>query len=115
MCFLLQLEKLVSLVEQQSSSGIRERTSFLVLTRTLLLGLGELSETQHLLTAQRVFALLEPPLLELITGDDDLQVSEHHVPILHFKIKLLSISLKFIYFFSKLNNIFLCRPHVLFC
>ncbi|XP_034426314.1 HEAT repeat-containing protein 1 isoform X1 [Hippoglossus hippoglossus] len=67
------LEKLVSLVEQQWSSGVRERTSFLVLTRTLLLCLGELSETQHLLTAQRVFTLLEPPLLELIAGDDDVQ------------------------------------------
>ena len=80
-CFLLQLEKLVSLVEQQRSSGLRERTSFLVLTRTLLLGLGGLSETQHLLTAQRLFTLLEPPLLELIAGDDDAQVSEYHVLI----------------------------------
>ncbi|XP_069374153.1 HEAT repeat-containing protein 1 isoform X2 [Paralichthys olivaceus] len=67
------LEKLVSLVEQQWSSNLRERTSFLVLTRTLLLCLGELSETQHLLTAQRVFSLLEPPLLELIARDDDVQ------------------------------------------
>ncbi|XP_062234895.1 HEAT repeat-containing protein 1 isoform X2 [Platichthys flesus] len=67
------LEKLVSLVEQQWSSGLRGRTSFLVLTRTLLLGLGELGETQHLLTAQRVFTLLERPLLELIAGDDDVQ------------------------------------------
>ncbi|XP_060950975.1 HEAT repeat-containing protein 1-like [Limanda limanda] len=67
------LEKLVSLVEQQWSSALRGRTSFLVLTRTLLLGLGGLSETQHLLTAQRVFMLLEPPLLELIAADPDVQ------------------------------------------
>lgn len=37
-----------------------------MLTQTLLLGLGELTETQHLLTAHRVYLLLERPLLELI-------------------------------------------------
>uniref|UniRef100_UPI0037E97E07 HEAT repeat-containing protein 1 n=1 Tax=Semicossyphus pulcher TaxID=241346 RepID=UPI0037E97E07 len=58
------LEKLALSVEQQRGSGLRARASFLVLTRTLLLGLGELSGTQHLLTAQRVYLLLEPPLLE---------------------------------------------------
>ncbi len=46
-----------------------------MLTQTLLLGLSELSETQHLLTAQRVYMLLEPPLLEL-TRDDDAQVRQ---------------------------------------
>ncbi|XP_037610453.1 HEAT repeat-containing protein 1 isoform X2 [Sebastes umbrosus] len=63
------LEKLsLSVEQQQRGSGLRARTSFLVLTQTLLLGLGELSETQHLLTAQRVYTLLETPLLEVI-GD----------------------------------------------
>ncbi|XP_070846670.1 HEAT repeat-containing protein 1 [Chaetodon trifascialis] len=60
------LEKLAQSVEQQRGAGLRARATFLVLTRTLLLGLGELSETQHLLTAQRVYTLLEPPLLEVI-------------------------------------------------
>lgn len=68
-----QLEKLALLVEQQRGSGLRARASFLVLTRTLLLGLGELSETQHLLTAQRIYMLLEPPLLDVIR-DDSAQV-----------------------------------------
>uniref|UniRef100_A0A3Q0SAU3 HEAT repeat-containing protein 1 n=1 Tax=Amphilophus citrinellus TaxID=61819 RepID=A0A3Q0SAU3_AMPCI len=63
------LENLALLVEQQRGSGLRDRAAFLVLTRTLLLGLGELSETQHLLTAQRVFVLLERPLLEIIRSD----------------------------------------------
>lgn len=53
-------------VEQQQGGDARARASFLVLTQTLLLSLGELNETQHLLTAQRVYLLLEPPLLELI-------------------------------------------------
>uniref|UniRef100_A0A3Q1INU8 HEAT repeat-containing protein 1 n=1 Tax=Anabas testudineus TaxID=64144 RepID=A0A3Q1INU8_ANATE len=72
------LEKLVLTVEQQKGSGLRVRTSFLVLTQTLLLGLGELSETQHLLTAQRVYTLLEPPLLE-VTRNEDAQVSQQTV------------------------------------
>uniref|UniRef100_A0A8D3E7J4 HEAT repeat-containing protein 1 n=1 Tax=Scophthalmus maximus TaxID=52904 RepID=A0A8D3E7J4_SCOMX len=78
---LRQVEKLLVLVEEQRSSGPRTRTSFLVLTRTLLLGLGGLSETQHLLYAQRLFALLERPLLEVVAGDDHVQVRgsfSHH-------------------------------------
>lgn len=71
--FVPQLEKLALLVEQQRGSALRARASFLVLTRTLLLGLGELSETQHLLTAQRIYMLLEPPLLDVIR-DDSAQV-----------------------------------------
>lgn len=71
--FVPQLEKLALLVEQQQGSALRARASFLVLTRTLLLGLGELSETQHLLTAQRIYMLLEPPLLDVIR-DDSAQV-----------------------------------------
>lgn len=77
MC-LSQLEKLALTVEQQRGSGLRDRTSFLVLTQTLLLGLGELSETQHLLTAQRVYTLLEPPLLE-VTRNEEAQVSQKHL------------------------------------
>lgn len=64
--FAPQLEKLVLVVEQQQASGHRARVSFLVLTQTLLLSLGDLSGTQHLLTAQRVYMLLEPSLLEVI-------------------------------------------------
>ncbi|XP_051250661.1 HEAT repeat-containing protein 1 isoform X2 [Dicentrarchus labrax] len=72
------LEKLaLSVEEQQRGSGLRARASFLVLTQTLLLGLGELSETQHLLTAQRVYMLLERPLLE-VTRDDTAQEAESH-------------------------------------
>ncbi|XP_026170562.1 HEAT repeat-containing protein 1 isoform X2 [Mastacembelus armatus] len=74
------LEKLALSVEHQRGSGLRERASFLVLTQTLLLGLGELSETQHLLTAQRVYALLEPPLLE-VTRDRDAQEAERPVVV----------------------------------
>ncbi|XP_041671630.1 HEAT repeat-containing protein 1 isoform X1 [Cheilinus undulatus] len=60
------LERLALSVEQQRGPGLRARASFLVLTQTLLLGLEELNGTQHLLTAQRVFSLLEPPLLDAI-------------------------------------------------
>ncbi|XP_068585412.1 HEAT repeat-containing protein 1 [Cebidichthys violaceus] len=60
------MEKLAQSVERHRGSGLRSRASFPVLTKTLLLGLGELSETQHLLTAQRVYSLLEAPLLEVI-------------------------------------------------
>uniref|UniRef100_A0A1A7WTQ1 HEAT repeat-containing protein 1 n=2 Tax=Iconisemion striatum TaxID=60296 RepID=A0A1A7WTQ1_9TELE len=64
------LEKLVLLVEQhQPGSGPRGKASFLVLTQTLVLCLGELSETQHLLTAHRIYTVLEPPLLEIIRSD----------------------------------------------
>ncbi|XP_024117299.1 HEAT repeat-containing protein 1 isoform X1 [Oryzias melastigma] len=59
------LEKLVLLVEQQLGSSLRARASFVVLTRTLLLSLDGLSETQHLLTSQRIYMLLEAPLLEV--------------------------------------------------
>lgn len=64
--FTVQLEKLVLAVEQQQGGDARSRASFLVLTQSLLLSLGELSKTQHMLTAQRVYLLLEPRLLEVI-------------------------------------------------
>lgn len=60
-------------MEQQQGSGLRGRASFLVMAQTLLLSLGELSETEHLLTAQRLYASLEPTLLE-ISRDDHVQV-----------------------------------------
>ncbi|XP_078136067.1 HEAT repeat-containing protein 1 [Sander vitreus] len=61
------LEQLcVSVEQQQRCSGLTARVSFLVLIRSLLLGLGDLSQTQHLLTAQRVYTLLEVPLLDAI-------------------------------------------------
>ncbi|KAM9336216.1 HEAT repeat-containing protein 1 [Symphorus nematophorus] len=75
------LEQLSLSVEQQRGSGLRSRTSFLVLTRTLLLGLGELSDTQHLLTAQRVYALLERPLLDAIRDADAAQEVERPVGV----------------------------------
>ncbi|XP_034049132.1 HEAT repeat-containing protein 1 isoform X2 [Thalassophryne amazonica] len=65
------LEKLVLVVEQQQGSDLRQRTSFLVLTQTLLLSLRELNQTQHLLIAQRIFSLLERPLVEFIKHDHD--------------------------------------------
>uniref|UniRef100_A0A1A8RMW0 HEAT repeat-containing protein 1 n=2 Tax=Nothobranchius rachovii TaxID=451742 RepID=A0A1A8RMW0_9TELE len=74
------LEKLVLLVEQQPCSGPRGKASFLVLTQVLVLCLGELSETQHLLTAHRVYTVLEPPLLE-ITKSGEVQEAEHPVRV----------------------------------
>lgn len=66
-----QLEKLTLVVEQLRGSGVATRATFLVLTRTLLLSLGDLNETEHLLTCQRVYMLLEPPLLEVIRNDSE--------------------------------------------
>ncbi|XP_076024052.1 HEAT repeat-containing protein 1 isoform X2 [Genypterus blacodes] len=65
------LEKLAALVEQQRGPGLRQRASFLVLTRVLLHSLADLSETQHLLTAQRVYTLLERPLLDACSQEQD--------------------------------------------
>ncbi|XP_059180177.1 HEAT repeat-containing protein 1 isoform X2 [Centropristis striata] len=78
------LEKLCLLVEQQRGSALRSRASFLVLTRTLLLSLGELSGTQHLLTAQRVYTLLETPLLEVVrhAAAADAQEAERSVTVM---------------------------------
>ncbi|KAJ8284792.1 hypothetical protein COCON_G00036420 [Conger conger] len=58
------LEELVEVAGSQRNS-LRERAAFLVLTYTLVQGLPGLPETQHLHTAQRVYSLLEPHLLEL--------------------------------------------------
>ncbi|XP_077595114.1 HEAT repeat-containing protein 1 [Stigmatopora nigra] len=60
------MEKLRLLGEQQRSHGIRGATFFMVVTETLLMGLEQLGETEHLFTAQQVFSILEPPLLEAV-------------------------------------------------
>nr|XP_046212601.1 HEAT repeat-containing protein 1 isoform X1 [Oncorhynchus gorbuscha]XP_046212602.1 HEAT repeat-containing protein 1 isoform X1 [Oncorhynchus gorbuscha] len=62
------LEKLAGLVAVQRGS-LRERAAFLVLSQTLMQGLGDMSETQHLHTAQSVYSLLEPAILELAQKD----------------------------------------------
>ncbi|KAI1886943.1 hypothetical protein AGOR_G00200970 [Albula goreensis] len=67
------LEELVEVVGSLKSS-LRERAAFLVLMYTLVQGLTALPETQHLHTAQRVYDLLEPHLLELNTPQDPAQV-----------------------------------------
>lgn len=101
--FTVQLEKLALAVEQQQGGDARARASFLVLTQTLLLSLGELNETQHLLTAQRVYLLLEPPLLELIRNS-----SSQVTPPLSFIIHLPNR--------KKINSLFalfqVTEPHV---
>ncbi|XP_037133916.1 HEAT repeat-containing protein 1 isoform X2 [Syngnathus acus] len=63
------LEKFGVLGEQLRGRGVRGHTFFAVMTETLLLGLAQLSETEHLLTAQRLLAVLEPPLLEVTKAD----------------------------------------------
>lgn len=52
------------------------RGTFLVLTRTLLLSLGDPDEAEHLRTCQRVYALLEPRLLEVVRNDGELVGSQ---------------------------------------
>nr|XP_057922061.1 HEAT repeat-containing protein 1 isoform X2 [Doryrhamphus excisus] len=64
------LEKLGLLGEQHRGAGVRGATFFMVMTQTLLLGMDQLGETEHLLTAQRLYAILEAPLLEVIDVDD---------------------------------------------
>lgn len=67
-----QLEKLTLAVERLQGSGVATRGTFLVLTRTLLLSLGDPDEAEHLRTCQRVYALLEPRLLEVVRNDGEL-------------------------------------------
>lgn len=67
------LEKLTLAVERLQGSGVATRGTFLVLTRTLLLSLGDPDEAEHLRTCQRVYALLEPRLLEVVRNDGELQ------------------------------------------
>ncbi|XP_061782683.1 HEAT repeat-containing protein 1 isoform X2 [Nerophis lumbriciformis] len=65
------LQKLGQLGERHCGSGVRGSTFFLVITRMHLLGLDQLGETEHLLTAQRVYANLEAPLMELVKNHED--------------------------------------------
>ncbi|XP_018616676.2 HEAT repeat-containing protein 1 [Scleropages formosus] len=58
------LDALVDAVTAQRSSP-RERTGFLVLTYTLVHGLGDLHEAQHFHIAERALDLLEPQLREV--------------------------------------------------
>ncbi|XP_061612470.1 HEAT repeat-containing protein 1 [Phyllopteryx taeniolatus] len=74
------LEKLGVLGEQQRGRGVRGAAFFTVATQTLLLGLEHLGETEHLLTAQRVFAVLEAPLLEVVKGEDAREVPPSAIP-----------------------------------
>ncbi|XP_063039615.1 HEAT repeat-containing protein 1 [Engraulis encrasicolus] len=62
------LEEVAKCLERQAehSGGVREQAAFLVLSHTLLRGMLDLSETQHLLTAHRLFSLLEPAITELL-------------------------------------------------
>ncbi|XP_055746724.1 HEAT repeat-containing protein 1 isoform X1 [Salvelinus fontinalis] len=64
----IALEKLAGVVAVQRGS-LRERAAFVVLSQTLLQSLGDMSETQHLHTAQSVYSLLEPAILELTQKD----------------------------------------------
>lgn len=72
----LQLESLCSFVEllSESGSGPNQRTSLLVLVQTLVLGLRDLSDSQHLLTARRVYRILERHLQE--THRESIQVTD---------------------------------------
>ncbi|KAM9425995.1 HEAT repeat-containing protein 1 isoform 2-T2 [Pholidichthys leucotaenia] len=88
------VEKLLQLVEQQQQgSSLRERTSFLVLTQILLLGLGQLSETVHLITAQKVYGLLELLLLKVAWGEELQEVELSGVLVLPSFTKAVSLYL----------------------
>lgn len=58
-------------VEGLQGSSVVTRATFLVLTRTLLLSLGDPEEEEHLQTCQRVYALMEPRLLEVVRNDGE--------------------------------------------
>ncbi|XP_077357877.1 HEAT repeat-containing protein 1 isoform X2 [Festucalex cinctus] len=68
------LEKLGLLGEQKRGCGVRGSAFFMLSIQTHLLGLEHLGETEHLLTAQRIFTILEAPLLEIIKADDAQEV-----------------------------------------
>lgn len=67
-----KLEKLTLAVERLHGSAVATRGAFLVLTQTLLLSLGDPDEAEPLRTCQRVYALLEPRLLEVVRNDGEL-------------------------------------------
>lgn len=66
-----QLEKLTLVVEGLQCSSVATRAAFLVLTRALLLSLGDLDQEGHLGTSLRVYGLLEPRLLEVVRNDGE--------------------------------------------
>lgn len=76
------LESLCSFVEllSESGSGPNQRTSLLVLVQTLVLGLRDLSDSQHLLTARRVYRILERHLQE--THRESIQSPSMNLPAL---------------------------------
>lgn len=58
-------------MEGLQGSSVATRATFLVLTRTLLLSLGDPDEEEHLQTCQRVYTLLEPRLQEVVRNDGE--------------------------------------------
>lgn len=70
------MEDVVKALEKplHPKTSIRDEAVFVVLSHTLLEGLTDLSETQHLLIAQRFYNLLEPTLLKLIA-------QPHHINV----------------------------------
>ncbi|XP_057682312.1 HEAT repeat-containing protein 1 isoform X2 [Corythoichthys intestinalis] len=74
------LEKLRLLGEEQRVHGVRGATFFMVVMETLLLGLEQLGETEHLFTAQQVFAVLEPSLLKVVKTHDVQEVFPSVLP-----------------------------------
>lgn len=72
-CSLLppQLAKLTLVVEGLQGSSVATRAAFLVLTRILLLSLGDPDQEEHMWTCQRVYALLEPRLMEVVRNDGE--------------------------------------------
>lgn len=69
LCFLLcilQLKNVCDILSRQGSS-VRERTAFVVFSSALLQSLQSMMEGQHFHTAQSVYKLLEPLLLQVHT------------------------------------------------
>lgn len=68
-CFLmciLQLENMCDILSRQGS-GVRDRAVFVVFSSALLQSLQSMTESQHLHTAQSVYKLLEPLLIQVYT------------------------------------------------
>ncbi len=63
---ILQLQNVCDILSRQGSS-VRERAAFVVFSNALLQSLQSMMESQHLHTAQSVYKLLEPLLLQAYT------------------------------------------------
>lgn len=63
---ILQLQNVCDILSRQGSS-VRERAAFVVFSNALLQSLQSMTESQHLHTAQSVYKLLEPLLLQVYT------------------------------------------------